>query len=65
MYQQRTALESTVEKGEIAHNEKFLLFRQCFLFNQITESPFVIFLTSYLGPNSRRNSRVDIQKAVN
>ena len=28
-------------KGEIARNEQFLLFRQCFLLNQITVSPFV------------------------
>ena len=28
-------------KGEIARNEQFLHFRQCFLLNQITVSPFV------------------------
>ena len=28
-------------KGEIAHNEQFLLFPQCFQLNQITVSPFV------------------------
>ena len=28
-------------KGEIAHNERFLLFLQCFLLNQIIVSPFV------------------------
>ena len=28
-------------KGEIAHNEQFLLFPQCFLLNQIIVSPFV------------------------
>ena len=28
-------------KGEIAHNEQFLVFPQCFVFNQITVSPFV------------------------
>ena len=27
----RTSLENTVGKGEIAHNEQFLLFPQCFL----------------------------------
>ena len=26
-----TSLENTVGKGEIAHNEQFLLFPQCFL----------------------------------
>ena len=28
-------------KGEIGHNEHFLLFPQCFLLNQIIVSPFV------------------------
>ena len=28
-------------KGEIAHNEQFLLFPLCFQLNQITASPFV------------------------
>ena len=28
-------------KGEIARNERFLLYQQCFLLNQITGSPFV------------------------
>ena len=28
-------------KGEIAHNEQFLLFPQYFLLNQIIVSPFV------------------------
>ena len=30
-----------MEKGEIARNEQFLLFPQCFLLNQIIVSPFV------------------------
>ena len=30
-----------MEKGEIAHNEQFLLFPQCFQLNQITVSSFV------------------------
>ena len=30
-----------VERGQIADNEQFLLFPQCFLFYQIFESPFV------------------------
>ena len=41
MHQQQKAFENIVEKGEIAHNEQFLLFRQCFLLNQITVSSFV------------------------
>ena len=40
MHQQRTAFENNVEKEEIAHNEQFLLFPQCFLLNQISVSPF-------------------------
>ena len=41
MHQQHKAFENIVGKGEIASNEQFLLFPQCFLLNQITESPFV------------------------
>ena len=39
-HQHKTASEYIVEKGEIAHNEQFLLFPQCFLFNQATVSQF-------------------------
>ena len=41
MHQHQTAFENIVEKGEIAHNEQFLLFPQCFLLNQIIVSPSV------------------------
>ena len=41
MHQQQTAFENIVGKGEIARNEQFLLFPQCFLINQIIVSPFV------------------------
>ena len=41
MHQQQTAFENIVGKGEIARNEQFLLFPQCFLLNQVTVSPFV------------------------
>ena len=41
MHQQPTAFENIVGKGEIARNEQFLLFPQCFLLNQIILSPFV------------------------
>ena len=41
MHQQQSALENIVEKGEIARNEQFLLFPQCFPLNQMTISPFV------------------------
>ena len=37
----QTAFENIVGKGEIARNEQFLLFPQCFLLNQITVSPVV------------------------
>ena len=36
-----TDLEKNVGKVEIARNEQFLLFPQCFLLNQIIVSPFV------------------------
>ena len=41
MHQQQTAFENILGKGEIARNEQFLLFPQCFQLNQITVSPFV------------------------
>ena len=40
-HQQLTAFQNIVGKGEIARNEQFLLFLQCFLLNQIIVSPFV------------------------
>ena len=40
-HHQQTAFENIVGKGEIARNEQFLLFPQCFLLNQIIPSPFV------------------------
>ena len=39
--QQQTAFENIKGKGEIARNEQFLLFPQCFLLNQTTVYPFV------------------------
>ena len=41
MHQQPTAFENIVGKEEIARNEQFLLFPQCFLSNQIIVPPFV------------------------
>ena len=41
MHQLQTDFENIVGKGEIAHNEQFLLFPQCFLQNKIIVSPFV------------------------
>ena len=40
-HQQQTAFENIVGKEEIARNEQFLLFSQCFLLNQIMVSQFV------------------------
>ena len=39
-----SAVENIVGKGEIARNEQFLLFPQCFLLKQILVSPFVLIL---------------------
>ena len=41
MHQKRTAFENIVRKEEIARNEQFLLFPQCFLLNQKIVAPFV------------------------
>ena len=41
MHQLQTACENIVGKGEIAPNERFLLFPQCFLLNQIIVSAYV------------------------
>ena len=41
MHEQQTAFENIVGKKEIARNEQFLLFPQCFLLNQKIISPFV------------------------
>ena len=41
MHQQQAAFENIVGKGEIAHNEQFLLFPQCFLLNLLIVFPFV------------------------
>ena len=41
MHKQQKAFENIVGEGEIARNEQFLVFPQCFLLNQIIVSPFV------------------------
>ena len=41
MHQQQTAFENIVGKGEIANNEQFLLFQQCFQLDHTSVSPFV------------------------
>ena len=40
MHQQQTAFENIAGKEEIARDEQFLLFPQCFLLNQKIVSPF-------------------------
>ena len=57
MHQNQTAFEDIVGKEEIAHNEQFLLFPQCFLLNQIIVPAFVhifdilsLFATELEGP---------------
>ena len=46
-HQQQTAVENIVAKEEIARNEQFLLFPQCFLLNELYPH-LSVFLTSYL-----------------
>ena len=41
MHQQQKPFENLVRKEEIARNEQFLHFPQCFLLNQKIVSPFV------------------------
>ena len=41
MHQQQIAFENIVGKEEIARNEQFLLFPQCFLLNKKIASLFV------------------------
>ena len=40
-HQEETVFENIAGKGEIARNEQFLPFLQCFLLNQIIVSPVV------------------------
>ena len=40
-HQQQTAFENIVGKEEIAHNEQFLLFPQCFQLNPVLVSLFI------------------------
>ena len=43
MHQQYTGFENIVGKEQIAHNEQFHLFPQCFLLSQKIASPSVNF----------------------
>ena len=58
MHQQQTGFENIVGKEEIAHNEQFLLFPQCFLLPQKIVSPSVnildiisLFAANWKSPN--------------
>ena len=46
-HQQQTDFENIVGKGEIAHNEQFLLYSQRFLLNQINEQ-FLLYPQRFL-----------------
>ena len=48
MHQQQTAFENIVGREEIASNEQFVLFPQCFLLNQIIVPHLSIFLTDHI-----------------
>ena len=48
MHQQQTAFENIMGKQEIASNEQYLLFAQCFLLNLIIVPHLSIFMTSYV-----------------
>ena len=56
MHQQQTAFENIVAKGEIAHNEQFLLFPQCFLPNQLIVFLFlhIIGIVSLFGAELKK-----------
>ena len=65
MLHQQTAFENIVGKEEIACNEQFLLFPQCFLLNHKIASPFVsifdiisLFAASVLGQDTEGPSLV-------
>ena len=61
MHQQQTTFENIVGKVEIAHNEQFLPFPQCFLLNQIIVPPFVyIFDIIYLFPAELEEPKIGI-----
>ena len=61
MHQQQTVSENIMGKGEIALNEQFLLFPQCFLLSKIIVSPFVhIFDIISLFAAKFEESKIDI-----
>ena len=61
-HHQQTTFEDTVGKGEIARNEQFLLFLQCFLLKQIILSPFVhtFAIISLFAAESVEEPKIDV-----
>ena len=60
-HQQQTPFENIVRKGEIARNEQFLLFPQCFLVKQIIVYPlFHIFAIISLFAAELEDSKIGI-----
>ena len=61
MHQQQKAFQNIVRKEEIARNEQFLLFPQCFLLNQEIASQFVhIFDIIYLFATELEEPKIGI-----
>ena len=62
MHQQQTAFENIVGKEEIAQNEQFPPFPQCFLLNQKIVSPFVnIFDTIFLFADELEEPKIGMR----
>ena len=59
-HQKQTAFENIVGKEEIARNEQFLLFPQCFLLNQIYVPHLSIFLTFFLFAAELKEPKIGI-----
>ena len=56
-----TAFENIVGKGEIARNEQFLLFPQCFLLKQLIVSSFIkVFAIISVFANELGEPKIDI-----
>ena len=60
MHQEQTAFENIVGKEEIAHDEQFLLFPQCFLLIQKFVSPFINLFDISLFADELEESKFDI-----
>ena len=60
MHQHSTAFENIVGQEEIAHNEQFLLFPQCFLLDLIIVSSFVHIFDISLPAAELEDPKIDI-----